>query len=166
MKMKKIYRLKIKKVFSLCDNRIGILFLLCFLVSNCTYRSFDEPKSNVNSASAKKISDFDRELKAMRTADFDYIFALKRKDGKSFDSDDKAFVKENKHYAANRFIFVDDQKILFVGSNFEFSEENLNALQERFDVEDYSKPAEELEKIKQRKELENSNINTKENQNK
>ncbi len=162
MKTKKIYRRKTKKIFSRDCSKIVVLFLFCVLLSSCTYRSFDAPKNDVNVGSAKKMSDFDRELKAMRTAEFDYIFALRRKDGKPFDSKDKAFVRNNKHYAANRFIFVDDQKVLFVGSNFEFPEESLNALRERFEIEDYSKPPEVLEKQKQ----ENLNANIKVDRNK
>lgn len=160
---KKIYRLKIRKIFSFCLDKISILLLVSVLFSACTYRSFDEPKSNVNSASSvNKISDFDREVKAMKTADFDYIFAFRRKDGGVFTSEDKQFIKANSHYATNRFTLTKDEKVIVAGSNFEFSEENLNALRENFDVEDFSKPPEELEKKKQQ----NINLNTKENQNK
>jgi hypothetical protein len=129
---------------------------MLFSVSACTYRSFDEPQEEAtassNTVSGKKLTEFERQLKAMRTADFDYIFALRRKEGGAFDSEDKAYVRENKHYAANRFVFVDNEKVLFVGSNFEFPEENIKALKERFDVQDFSKPAEFLEKKKKEKE--------------
>ena len=142
------------KMSRLRPNKVGGLIILCILfsVSSCTYRSFDEPQNNTNATPVKKLTEFERQVKAMRTADFDYIFALKRKDGEAFDSKDKNFVREKKHYAANRFVFVNDEKVLFVGSNFEFPEENIKALKERFDVQDFSKPAEILEKKKKEKE--------------
>ncbi len=162
---KKIYRLKTKKIFSFCLNKICILLLFCFLLSSCTYRSFDEPRNSTNAASsASRMSDFDKQVKAMKTADFNYIFAFRRKDSGVFTSEDKQFIKANSHYATNRFTLTKDEKVIVAGSNFEFSEENLNALRENFDVEDFSKPTEELEKLK--KVQENSNVNTKVNQNK
>lgn len=156
--MKKIYHLKIKKIFNLCCNKIGILLLLCILFSTCTYRSFDEPKNDTKTDSAKEMSDFQRQLKAMRTADFDYIFAFRRKDGGIFTSEDKQFIKENSHYATNRFTLTKDEKAILAGSNFEFSEENLEALKERFEIEDFSKPAEVLEKKKKAQEEFNMNL--------
>ncbi len=128
------------------------MFVLCALFPACTYRSFDEPNSNANSNSTKELTEFEREIKSLKTADFDYIFAFKRKDGEAFTSEDKKFIKDNSHYATNRFTLAKDEKTIFAGSNFEFSEDNMKALRERFEVEDYSKPPEVLEKIKKEKE--------------
>ena len=113
----------------------------------------------------ENLSDFERELQSMRVADFDYIFVLKRKDGNKFTSEDKAFVRENKHYAANRFSLIEDDKSLFVGSNYEFTEENLMALKERFEFQDFSKPKEQIEKEKLEAEAE-ANEDTKEKEEK
>lgn len=104
------------------------------------------------------ISDFDRELKSMRMAGFDYIFTLKRKDDTAFTSEDKAFVRENKHYAANRFTFIEDERTLFIGSNYEFKEASLAALRERFEFQDFSKPKAQIEKERREaEETENPN---------
>ncbi|NNE65582.1 MAG: hypothetical protein HKN33_03375 [Pyrinomonadaceae bacterium] len=99
------------------------------------------------------------EVESLRTADFDYIYSLKRKDGEPMDSEDKKFVKNNAHYATNRFTLSKDETTIFVGSNYKFDPNGLDALKERFEFEDFSKPAEVLEK--QRKEREaKSNSNT------
>ncbi len=111
----------------------------------------NEKSAAITPTPEEDITKFERELRAMRVAGFDYIFALKRKDGQAFTSEDRQFVRENKHYAANRFTFIEEEKILFVGSNYEFSEDNINALKERFEFQDFSKPKEQIEKEKQEK---------------
>ena len=102
---------------------------------------------------------FERELKSLRIVEFDYIFALRRKDEKAFTENDKDFVRENSHYATNRFSFVDDNKVLFIGTNYEFSEEKVKALKERFDFEDYSKPAEQIQREREKREAERKRAN-------
>ncbi len=161
MKMKKIYHLKIRQVSKLNLSKLGILFILSVLLSSCTYRSFDEPKSSVNAA--KNMSELEKEVKAMKTANFDYIFTFKRMDDEVFTSEDKQFIKANSHYATNRFTLTKDEKVIVAGSNFAFSQENLDALQDRFKMESFSKPPEELEK--KVKEQEGSNINANANAN-
>ena len=106
------------------------------------------------------ITEYERELKSMQVAGFDYIFVLKRKDGTAFTSEDRTFVRENKHYAANRFSFIEDERTLFVGSNYEFSEKNLEALKERFEFKDYSKPKEQIEKERLEEEKKNPTPDT------
>ncbi len=97
------------------------------------------------------ISEFERELNSLKTADFDYIFAFKRKDGKAFSSEDKKFFKE-KTYRANRRTLAKDNKTLFVGTNYAIEDKDLGDLKERFDYEDFSKPAAELKKKAEAKE--------------
>lgn len=165
MMRKKIYRLKIKQVSKFGLSKFGILFILSVLLSSCTYRSFDEPKSNINAVdAAKNMSELEKEVEAMKTADFDYIFTFKRMDDGVFTSEDKQFIKANSHFATNRFTLTKDEKVIVAGSNFAFSQENLDALQDRFKMESFSKPPEELEK--QMNEQEKSNNNTNINQNK
>ncbi len=164
-------------LLSQLSNKLGIAFLVLFSVF--AFACQTPETENTNSPQKSKAEDiiptqgkeqtkFEKELISMRMADFDYIFTLKRKDGKAFTSEDKAFVRENKHYAANRFSFIEDDKILFVGSNYEFSEENLKALQEYFEFKDFSKSKEQIAKELDQKQKEweekyGSNKNTETN---
>ncbi len=96
--------------------------------------------SSVNSAN-KFANSFERDLETMRTADFDFIFVMRRKDGGKLDADDKTYIKMNSPVSTNRFIVSDAEKAVIAGSKFKFAAENIMALQDRFAVEDFSKPA-------------------------
>jgi len=130
------------------NNRIFRFFLLLICVSfvfackpNSTIlnsqRNNQPPANSIN----KAINSFERDLETMRTADFDYIYVFRRKDGGQMDGEDKRFVKANSPAQTNRFIVSDEEKAIIAGSKFKFAPENLKTLQERFGVEDFSKPA-------------------------
>ena len=76
----------------------------------------------------------------MRTANFDFIFVLRRKDGGKMSDEDKRYIKTNSPAETNRFIVSDEEKAVIAGSKFKFAPENLKILGERFAVEDFSKP--------------------------
>ena len=76
----------------------------------------------------------------METADFEYIFVFKRKDGGAFDKEDRDYLRANRPPDVNRWIATDDKTAYIAGSNFVFAPENLEILRRRFVVEDYSKP--------------------------
>jgi hypothetical protein len=75
----------------------------------------------------------------MRTADFNFILVLRRKDGGKMQPDDKAFVRTNMS-GANRRSLADDEKAIVIGSNARVPQDLLTKLNERFDVQDFSKP--------------------------
>jgi len=115
----------------------------------------DSKTSAVNTSPTKTpLSELEREIKSLRTVDFDYIFLFKRKDGEAFSSEDKKFLKEQT-YIANRRSLLKDEKTLLVGSNYEIEKKRLDALKKRFDFEDFSKPP---EKRKKKKPDSNSNV--------
>lgn len=116
------------------------LILLTFSNLACVNKSLLANKSVVANVAENTASEFDRDLQTMKTADFDYIFAFRRKDGNVFDGDDKKFLRANTPPGTNRFISTDDGRAFIAGSRYVFSPENLAALQNRFAVEDYSKP--------------------------
>jgi len=76
----------------------------------------------------------------MQTANFDYIYAFRRKDGGMFDKDDKKYLRDNTPLETNRWTSTDEGKAYLAGSGFGFSPENIDALQKRFIVEDHTKP--------------------------
>ncbi len=115
---------------------------------------FGSESADITPTPKENLTKFESELKSMRIADFYYIFVLKRKDGGVFTSEDKAFVREKKHYATNRITFIDDEKTLFLGTNYPFTDENVELLKERFDFEDYSKPQEVIDRERAAKKIE------------
>ena len=94
-------------------------------------------RSNQSEPAARS---FDRDFETMRTANFDFIYVMRRKDGAPLDGDDKKFVKLNSPVETNRFILSDDEKAVIAGSKYKFAEQNLMALRDRFNIEDFSKP--------------------------
>ncbi len=128
----------------------AILFSACFPP--------EEPNEN-GGANLPKLTDFQREVRSLKTADFDYIFVFKRKDGDALTADDKQFIKEKAHYATNRFTLSEDGKAVFTGSNYKFEESSLEELKARFDFQDFSKPPEQIEKEKQSRKVGNSENN-------
>lgn len=128
-------------------------FAISFLVFLVAIQCAPVEESTVNPPEsptpASKISEFDAEIKAFRTADFDYIFVFRRNDGEPMDSDDKMIVRNNSHFATNRFTLSKDEKVIFAGSNYKFKDAGLEALKERFDVSDFSKTDEEIKTKKE-----------------
>ena len=129
--------------------RIFAIFLLLVFASfgfSCKPNSgILNSQKNSQSSSAnqpnKALNSFERDLETMRTADFDFIFVMRRKDGGKLDGDDKTYIKMNSPASTNRFIVSDAEKAAIAGSKFKFAPENIMALRDRFVVEDFSKPA-------------------------
>lgn len=98
------------------------------------------------------VDDFAERLKSVQTGGFDFVYALRRKDGEAFTSEDKKYLRENLPPDTNQKQLTSDEKALIIGSNYLFPLENLDALKKRFKIEDYS-PKEEL------KQDQNTNVN-------
>ena len=88
-----------------------------------------------------KIED---DIAAMKTADFNFIFVFRRKDGGELDKDDRAFMNGHIPYEINRKQIVDGGKALLIGSNYRVPADDFKALKERFLFEDFSKPESEI----------------------
>lgn len=100
-----------------------------------------KPQTNVSpNNSAPQISTYERDLKTMQTAKFDYIYVLRRKDGGQINSDDGEYIKLNTPTQTNRFIKTDEEKAVIAGSSFRFTDVNLKALRDRFEIQDFSNP--------------------------
>ncbi len=97
------------------------------------------PPTPMSTVELKKTS-VEQDLRDMQTANFDYIFVFRRKDGGIFDKEDKKFLRDNTPIETNRWTSTDEGKAYIAGSGFNFSPENLTALKSRFIVENYSKP--------------------------
>lgn len=141
--------------------RILILFCLAVLIAGsaaCGNSTSLQKKANDETDSnAPQMTDLERDIKSMKTADFQYIYVFRRKDGGAFDGDDKTFLRENRPPETNRFTLTDDEKAFVAGSNFEFPEEKMQILTKRFDIEDLSVP--QSEKTDENKEIQKNNNN-------
>jgi len=93
----------------------------------------------VNTASPR--NPLDKELDAMRTAGFELIYVVKRKDGGKLEADDRGFIKLQTN-GANRRVATDDGLAVVIGSNTQIAPNNMAALSQRFTIDDYSPPAE------------------------
>ena len=128
----------------------SIFAFLCLLLCDCgpnesILRSgaSNDQTSPTPQASRAAYDTVDAEIENMRTADFNFILVLRRKDGGKMQSDDKAFVRTNMS-GANRRSLVDDEKAIVIGSNARVPQDLLTKLNERFDVQDFSKPEAEI----------------------
>lgn len=91
-------------------------------------------------------SSYERDLEAMRTADFDYIFVIRRKDGAKLDADDRAVMRAVTA-EANRRSLSEDDKAVIVGANYPIIADKMKTLADRFNIEDLSKPPAERKPI-------------------
>ncbi len=139
--------LKLKKMRGTDFNKskffcIGLIFftLLNFACANAKLKS---KKDIQNIAPENNISAFETDLQTMKTANFTYIFAFRRKDGGAFDGEDKKYLRANAPAETNRFVLTDNGKAFIAGSKFKFPPQNLDVLRTRFNIEDFSAVKEE-----------------------
>ncbi len=121
--------------------QVVLACLIFFSLMNfaCDNRSFE--KANVSESSAapeQTQSNFASDLQTMKTANFDYIFVFRRKDGGAFDGEDRKYLRANAPVETNRFVSTDNGKAFIAGSKFKFPPQNLEVLRTRFNIEDYS----------------------------
>ncbi len=123
----------------------AVLILMVLAYSGCGPNQAILESVNQKSTPSANVSiersSMEQDLEAMRTAEFNVIFVLRRKDGGEFDADDRAVVRANTSQA-NRRVAADDGRAIIVGSNFPIPPENMKSLQERFLIQDHSPPAE------------------------
>lgn len=117
--------------------------LLTFLSAACgpnqrILKSAETPSPATNTPRA--LSGFEQELNAMRTADFNFIYVLRRRDGAPLDAADKKTASDSIPPEINRRKIIEDGKAVIIGSNYRLPPENLSALADKFSVEDFSKP--------------------------
>ena len=80
---------------------------------------------------------FAKDLEAMQTAGFGFIYVLRRKDSGPIDAADVAVIKLQT-VDTNRRVKSDDGRAVIIGSNYPIPPNNLAALYDRFAVENHS----------------------------
>jgi len=103
------------------------------------------PETPVPISNAQNPADnFENDIQAMRNADFNYIYAFRRKDGADMDADDRKFVNTYAPAETNRKRLSDDGKVIILASNYRSLPENLKVFTDRFAFQDFSKPESEI----------------------
>ena len=82
-------------------------------------------------------SDFDEQIESLRTADFRYIWVIRRKDGGVLDPADKAVIRQNT-VDMNRRVLTDNDKAVLIGSNAVPFKENFDVLASAYAIQDLS----------------------------
>ena len=90
------------------------------------------------STAKPETSTFERDLDAMRNADFYLVYAFRRKDGAVLDADDRSFASAVIPPEINRRMVSDQGRAILIGSNFKLPEDSMKALSERFAITDLS----------------------------
>ena len=133
------------------------LMIICLIISAFLNVACESPSLKANRATESptpenKQTPFEQDLQTMKTANFEYVFVFRRKDGGKIDGEDKTYLKTNLPPNTNRVLTSDDDKAVIAGSHFIFPPENLEILRKRFNVEDLSEQ-------KQTNSEENTNTN-------
>jgi hypothetical protein len=82
-------------------------------------------------------SDLEEQLESLRTADFRFIFVIRRKDGHVLDTADKAVIRQNT-VDMNRRVLADDDKAVLIGSNTVPFKESFEILASAYAIQDLS----------------------------
>lgn len=91
-------------------------------------------------STAPSQTTFANELEEFRTADFRYIYVLRRKDGSEINGEDRSVIKRNTD-GTNRRVSADNGKAFIIGTNNAIPPKNIAALYEHFAVENFSPAA-------------------------
>ena len=95
--------------------------------------------SEAAEAPSPAATTFEQDLEAMRTADFEFVYVFRRKDGGVLDASDKSFIAQTSPAEMNRRRLSDNGKAVIIGSNFRMPPQALETLKEVFAFEDYSR---------------------------
>src|SRR3954469_13365473 len=85
-------------------------------------------------------TDFEQKLQYVRDGQFHHIYVFTRKDGRAFDKEDVEYLTINSPVGekTNMRVKTDDGGRVIIGTNFEYTQEQFDALSKRFNVEDYT----------------------------
>ncbi len=123
-----------------------LVFLLAVIVCSCAPNqrivesNAQLTEGEANRAAATPVrSSIERDIEAMRTADFVFIYLIKRKDGGPLDAEDKRFASAVIPGEMNRRTVADEGRAILIGSNFRMPDDSRKLIEERFVFEDLSR---------------------------
>ncbi|MFV0388707.1 MAG: hypothetical protein ACK5NT_08120 [Pyrinomonadaceae bacterium] len=140
-----------------CFHQYGIgLFITLLATILFACGSGSSPESNQSPAPSPTVKKSESEeiLQSFATANFDYIYEIRSKSGEALTSEDIKYISE-RTTQVNRRRKTDDNKAVFIGTNFDLDSTTLVDFKQRFDFDDHSRSAAEIEARKKAKQ--NSN---------
>ena len=82
-------------------------------------------------------SGFEADLDYVRKGQYTYVWVFSRKDGKTIDKDDAAFLRTNAPQVVD-WVTTDEGRKVIAGTNFDLAQGNLDVIKKRLNVEDYT----------------------------
>lgn len=120
---------------------LGILVAAIFLSSCSRGTPNSETPSGTNEAESPPASTpktgFDADLEYVRKGQYTYVWVFARKDGKTIDKEDAAYLRTNAPQVVD-WITTDQGTRVIAGTNFDLTKGPLELLKKRFKVEDYT----------------------------
>ena len=112
---------------------------LCLFALVCALAGFVGCKSASSNQPPKPRTEFERDMITVKNGGFARTYVFARKDGQALQADDKSFLKAHQPDDVNSmWILTDSEHRVILGTNVDFTPENMNALTKRFNVEDYT----------------------------
>lgn len=126
-----------------------VVFLLVLTAGACApNQRIVESNGQWSNAEANRVAatpvqrSIEQDIESMRTADFIFIYVIKRQDGGPLDAEDKTFASSVIPGQMNRRTVSTDGKAILVGSNFRMPEAERKLIEDRFVLEDLSRDPE------------------------
>lgn len=149
-------------------NLIAVVFFAAFAFSACqpSQRILEDSKQNEPAPAGERTpknptgDDYEDRLKSVQLMGFQFIYSFKKKDGSVFAGEDKRYLKENSPRDTNQWVLTTDEKAVIAGTNYVFTPENLDNLRKRFEVKEFSNPADNGNNNVNVNSNTNSNTNT------
>jgi hypothetical protein len=117
---------------------IGSLLTISF--SGCRRQATTDddgpPDTSTYRPESTPATQFERDLKFIRDARFNHVWVFSRKDGKELTAEDSEALRTNAPKVVD-WVKTDQNRVI-AGSNFPLEAKQLEALQKRFKIEDYS----------------------------
>lgn len=98
----------------------------------------NESATAPSTPAASPLVGFEQDLDWIRKGQYTYVWVFRRKDGKSLDSDDSAFLRKNAPQVVDWATTDKEKKYVVAGTNFDLARGNLELLKKRFIAEDYT----------------------------
>ena len=98
----------------------------------------EEAATTPSSPEPTPRDEFERNLRYIRQAHFQYVWLFARKDGAPLDKADGEALRTNTPGAVDRVRADEEGRRFLVGSNYDIEAANLAELRKKFNVEDYS----------------------------
>ena len=118
-----------------------LMLIVAISLASCGGGNTNSGSRGTSNAQASPVPSarkgFEADLDYVRKGQYTYIWVFSRKDGKTIDKDDAAFLRTNAPQVVD-WVTSDEGRKVIAGTNFDLAKGNLELLKKRFVVEDYT----------------------------